>query len=100
MLGNYFVINIKVGFENLQSNISLENTINYQELLDIVSFHFKEAKKLLEELVMVIEQDIVQRFPQLKYLLISVRKLNPPMGAEVESSEVSVEKYYPANKPA
>lgn len=93
-------MNIKVGFENLNDVSCLQQTVNYQDLLGIASTHFNERKKLLEELVYGIEQDTVQRFPQIKYLLISIRKLNPPLGAEVESSEVSVEKHYPANNPA
>ena len=44
LLGNYFIINLKVGFRVNHEKITLENTVNYEGLLELVKDNFKEVK--------------------------------------------------------
>ena len=83
-----------MGYIPHQSIITLENTINYEELLQLVKLNFEKTKPLLEELVQMISSDIETKFPFLSYLFVSIQKKNPPLGEDIESSEVSFEKNF------
>jgi hypothetical protein len=93
-LGAYYIVNIKVGFAAHNENLSLEETVNYEDLLEVVKTHFKEKAYLLEKLVQSMASAIKEKYPLIEYQSVSVKKNNPPLGTEVESSEVSLEKRY------
>ena len=94
MLGNYFIIDVKVGLPVGKEVLTLENSVNYEGLFLVVKAHFEETKHLLEELVQSMASKIKGTYPQITYVLISVKKNNPPLGYEIESSEVSIEQCY------
>ncbi len=94
ILGNQFSVNIKVGLTEKYPLSSLENSVDYEILLAIVQNCFSVRKSLLEEIVEEIEQATKAQFPNIKYFFISIQKLNPPMSAEIYSSEVSLERDY------
>ena len=87
-------MNTKVGFPNSVELISIEKTVNYEELLRIVQASFEQSSFLLEELVLSISAEIKLQFPQIMYSMVSIKKLNPPLNASIESSEVILEKKY------
>lgn len=93
ILGNTFIINCKVGIENHPVN-SIKDTIDYAALLEIVKKHFSAATPLLETLAQNIESESKLLFPDLKYFLISIQKKNPALNAQLESSEIILEKQY------
>ncbi|MBL7766349.1 MAG: dihydroneopterin aldolase [Chitinophagaceae bacterium] len=93
ILGNTFVVNLKVGIEDIPIT-DLHETIDYAELLRIVKLHFGKKFALLESLAQAIEGDVKLHFPQILTFELSIRKLNPPLSAEVGCSEIILEKSY------
>lgn len=87
-LGNEFIVNVKVGAHNETA------FIDYADLLTIVQENFSRRMDYLETLIAEIEKDIVKKIEPCNYLYISIKKKNPPLNAEVESSEVILEKSY------
>ncbi len=88
VLGNTFIINIKVGVEN-------ENTfIDYCILKDEIVKRFSIPTEFLETLVLDIEKAILKQFEKIDYLFLSIQKKNPPLGISTKSSEVVLEKKY------
>jgi dihydroneopterin aldolase len=73
---------------------SLEQTIDYEVLLQCIQDHMSKPTPLMETLVQEIEADIHDRFPQITSFWISMRKENPPMSGVVQGSEVVLEKKY------
>jgi dihydroneopterin aldolase len=94
ILGNTFIINIKVGLKDIGNNSSLANSIDYVLLLDIVKQEMKKPTPLLEEVINRIELSVKKNFSKINYLFVAIKKKNPPLGVLVESSEVIVEKTY------
>ncbi len=92
-MGNHFVVNIKVGIDDVLIK-SINDTIDYSILLRIIQDFFKTPTPLLETLVYDIEKQILIECKGLKYLYLSIQKLNPPLQAVVKSSEVILEKKY------
>jgi 7,8-dihydroneopterin aldolase/epimerase/oxygenase len=78
--GNDFVVSLEVGYTPGNDLIhSLEETIDYAHLFDIINTTMQEPVDLLETLVQKIAGQVEQRFPQVKEIVVSVEKLNPPI---------------------
>lgn len=92
-MGNHFVVNVKVGVDDIIVN-SINDTIDYSMLLRIIQDFFKTPTPLLETLVYEIEKQIMIECKGLKYLYLSIQKLHPPLQAVLKSSEVILEKNY------
>lgn len=92
-MGNHFVVNVKVGVDDIIVN-SINDTLDYSMLLRIIQDFFKTPTPLLETLVYEIEKQIMIECKGLKYLYLSIQKLHPPLQAVLKSSEVILEKRY------
>jgi dihydroneopterin aldolase len=68
--------------------------VNYETLLELIKYDFQQPRDLLEEVIQSIAFKVKEKFPQTEYLFISMKKNNPPLSAEVESSEVVFETKY------
>jgi dihydroneopterin aldolase len=78
--GNDFVVNMQVSYEPAAGTItSLEDTIDYAALFEIINVQMQKPVDLLETLVQQIAIVTHQAFPQLKEISVSVEKLNPPI---------------------
>ena len=88
--GNDFVVNMQVSYISKSGTIvSLEDTIDYGVLFDIMNSMMQQPVDLLETLVQGIAQAVHQKFPQVKEVNVSVEKLNPPIDKFSGSAAVS-----------
>ncbi len=62
--------------------------IDYSILYDMVKTAITGHTGLLETIVQRIVKDVQQQYPEVE-IKISIRKLHPPLGGQVASSEVS-----------
>jgi len=92
LLGSYFLVTAKVGIDPIAIS-SINDTIDYEQLLFIIKTHFEKPTALLEELITRIEKDILDKFEQSRYIYLSIQKMNPPLGVEVACSEVCLERH-------
>lgn len=78
--GNDFVVNMKVGYEpGAEAIVSLEKTIDYAALFNIINQTMQQPVDLLETLVQTIAQAVHRQFSYIKQVTVSVEKLNPPI---------------------
>jgi 7,8-dihydroneopterin aldolase/epimerase/oxygenase len=88
--GNDFVVNMEVKYEAGAGVIlSLADTIDYASLFNIINSTMQRPVDLLETLVQTIAQLVQERFPQVKEIMVSVEKLNPPIDKFSGSAAVS-----------
>jgi len=73
---------------------SLDDTIDYAALFDIINTIMQKPVDLLETLVQNIAHAAHQRFPQLKEIAVSVEKLNPPIDKFTGSTAVKYSKKF------
>ena len=79
-VGNEFEVDISVACKSPKKKItSIEQTINYVELYRILQEEFAKRRQLLETLAMDIAERIQVQFDEIQTLLITIRKLNPPI---------------------
>ena len=88
--GNDFVVNLQVGYVPRTGTIlSLEDTIDYASLFDIINMTMQQPVDLLETLVQEMAHAVHQKFSQVKEITVSVEKLNPPIDKFTGSAAVS-----------
>ena len=87
--GNDFVVNMQVSFPPVSGSVvSLEDTIDYAVLFDIINETMQQPVDLLETLVQTITHNVSQQFPQVKRIDIYVEKINPPIDKFTGSAAV------------
>ena len=79
-VGNEFEVDIAVACKSPNKKItSIEQTVNYVEVYQILQEEFAKRRHLLETLAMDIAERIQVQFDEIESLLITIRKLNPPI---------------------
>ena len=80
ILGNEYVIDASVEFHEEKGVItSIQDTINYEDIYNIIKERMSEPSPLLETIVMEIGNDIHNEFPQIRSINISLKKMYPPI---------------------
>ena len=92
-VGNYFMVNISYICPSEKACVSddLNDTISYAAIYNIVKTEMEHPSKLLEHITKRISTALKSAFPQLMFLIVSVSKMNPPLGGEVQSASVTIE---------
>jgi dihydroneopterin aldolase len=79
-VGNEFEVDISVQYKTPDEVItSISDTINYVEVYQVIEEEFKLRKQLLETMVMNICENLHNKFPQIKKIDISIKKITPPI---------------------
>jgi len=80
ILGNDYVIDASVEFhEELHVINSINDTINYTDIYNIIRERMSVPTPLLETIVMEIGNEIHNEFPQVRCINISIKKMYPPI---------------------
>ena len=94
--GNTFLVNLILELNTEKAEISdkLEDTLNYQEVYDVVKHEMEIPSNLIEHAARRIFDALIENFPQILHLNLRLFKLNPPLGGDVESVSVVMRKNY------
>ena len=94
LLGNTFIVNVSIELDTLLAgeSDSLEHTLNYQLVYDVVKEQMEIQSKLIEHVGQRILDNIMFSFPQINALEVRLSKLNPPLGAKVERVSIELSK--------
>ena len=90
ILGNHYLVDVEVEFQNKSIGDEISNTVNYEKLHKIVSEEMQQPRKLLETLVEEIIDKIRSEFSFLETIKVGIKKLNPPLPGEVKYSLVEI----------
>ena len=95
IIGNEYIVNVSVDFHEDKDVISSVNdTVNYADIYNIVRERMNVPTPLLETVVMEIGGEIHNEFSQLKAIKISLQKMNPPIEGIQGSAGVSWQRQY------
>lgn len=94
--GNTFLVNLILELNTEKAEISdkLEDTLNYQEVYDLVKREMEIPSNLIEHAARRIFDALIENFPQILHLNLRLSKLNPPLGGDVKSVSVEIRKNY------
>lgn len=92
LTGNDYLINLRVrcSIEKAMHTDSVEDTLNYATVYEVVSSEMKIPSNLLEHVAGRIGTHLLDMFPEIKDIDLSITKLNPPMGADCTGAGVEV----------
>ena len=92
LTGNDYLINLRVrcSIEKAMHTDSVEDTLNYATVYEVVSSEMKTPSNLLEHVAGRIGAHLFDMFPEIKDIDLSISKLNPPMGADCTGAGVEV----------
>lgn len=86
IIGTKFIVDIEMEFESGKAEHSdhLSDTINYQEIYQLVQKEMEINAHLLERVARRILDSVMQRFLQVKSVQVKISKINPPLGGKVK----------------
>lgn len=93
VVGNDYVVNIKVGYpiERACDTDSVEDTLNYAEVAEVVADVMRTPSSLLEHVAGRVVEALKTRFPLVESVNISIRKMAPPISHDMDSAGVELE---------
>jgi len=74
-----FVVNVVMDIEEKINYTELDQTIDYQQAYQVIKTEFSIRERLLENLVNRIYMRLVESFPSLSHVEISIAKIDPPI---------------------
>lgn len=89
-LGNRFLVDIAVSFNNEITADDLTQTLNYEKLYRIAEAEMQHPRKLLETVAKGILDRIKADFDFAETIRVQVKKLNPPLKGAVKASSVTL----------
>ena len=92
LTGNDYLINLRVRYsiEKAMHTDSVEDTLNYATVYEAVASEMMIPSNLLEHVAGRIGTHLLDMFPEIKDIDLSITKLNPPMGTDCTGAGVEV----------
>ena len=92
IVGNDYTVRVKVKYDisKAAQSDSVEDTINYAELYDIVKQEMSIPSNLLENVVYRIVNSIKDKFPMVEGGDVEIVKIKPPIAGDVKGAMVSI----------
>ena len=94
-IGSDYRVDLEIKTDLRKSALSdeLKDTIDYVLLNKIIKEEMEIRSKLLEHVANRIINRIFKEIPSVSRILLSVSKLNPPIGGDVEAVTIEMEEY-------
>ncbi|MCW4470375.1 dihydroneopterin aldolase [Flavobacterium sp. MFBS3-15] len=86
-------LEIKADLRKSMETDELADTVDYVQLNKIVVEEMAIRSKLLEHVAQRIVKRIFSELPEVSRIVLSVSKLNPPIGGDVEAVTIQLEEY-------
>ncbi|QIL42122.1 dihydroneopterin aldolase [Pedobacter sp. HDW13] len=90
LTGNHFIIDLTTEFTPVGFDDELAQTVNYEELNSIIRAEMKNTQKLLETVLNNIISKVIEIYPFVEKIEVSMKKLNPPMPGQIGHSFVKL----------
>jgi len=90
LIGNHFVVDLKTEFTPQGFDDELAQTVNYEDLNSIILEEMKHTQKLLESVLKNIISKVIELYPFVQTVQVSMKKLNPPMPGQIGHSFVKL----------
>jgi len=92
IIGNKFVVDVTFECETAEAEKHdiLSNTVDYQEVYNVIRNEMGIKSKLLEHVGRRIVTAIEKDFPSIKNIRVKISKCHPPIGGKVDRVSVEV----------
>ena len=88
-----FIIDLLLSVDTSKAEVSdsLQDTVNYQEVFQVVKNEMKVTSKLLEHVGGRILKSVKENFPQIEKATLKIRKMNPPLGGKMDFVSITLD---------
>ncbi len=95
IIGNQFVVNLELETptDAAETSDHLTDTLNYQEVYNIVGKQMQQKSHLLEHVGRRILDALIEKFPEIEYVRVKVSKMHPPMGGKMKCVSLEMERH-------
>ena len=95
LIGSDYRVDLEIKTDLRKSSVSdeLKDTVDYVLLNKIIVEEMAIRSKLLEHVAHRIIARVFSEIPSVSRILLSVSKLNPPIGGDVEAVTIEMEEY-------
>ncbi len=91
LIGSDFIIDLELCFTPYGERECLDQTVNYEELNEILRTRMAIPQKLLESVAKDIMADVLKRYNFLLKVDLNIYKCSPPMPGQVGQSVVGLQ---------
>lgn len=92
-IGNTFIVNLSVDYEPcVESIVSIHDTVDYVQLYQIVESRMQITTPLLETIVQDIARSVLEQFPKVYKVFVSITKQHLPIPRFEGKATVSITK--------
>ena len=90
VVGGEYSVSLKIGYDFSQAarTDNIQDAINYAEICELIKEEMKRPSQLSENVAWRIQQAILSHFQQIETMELTVRKMHPPVPAQLEASAV------------
>ena len=91
-VGGDFEVSLSVEYDitRAMATDDVADTLSYADLSELVRREMAVPSNLLEHVAGRIAKAIIERWPQVQSVSLSITKLNPPMGADCDGAGVEL----------
>jgi dihydroneopterin aldolase len=91
-VGADFLLSLRLGYDisKAMQTDDVADTLNYAEVYQLVKQEMEQPSALLEHVAGRIAQTLMQQFPAIKSIDLTLTKQNPPMGADCQGAGVEL----------
>ena len=91
-VGGDFEVSLSVEYDSTRAMATddVADTLSYADLSELVRREMAVPSNLLEHVAGRIAKAIIERWPQVQSVSLSITKLNPPMGADCDGAGVEL----------
>ncbi len=92
IIGSSFEVNVIIEADLTKAcdSDNVKDTINYADVYDLIKEEMRVPSKLLEHIGGRIYKKLINEYPEIKSLEVSVSKFNPPVDGEMDKSEIVI----------
>ncbi len=94
VIGNRFLLDLRIeaNCEKAAKFDDIKYAVNYQTAYKVIKKAMVQKSHLLENIAARIIDELYKNLTGIKKVSIKVRKINPPMGGQIKSVSVTLEK--------
>jgi dihydroneopterin aldolase len=91
-LGSKFIVDVEVSFKPIGDlkEDEIRNTVDYEQLYQIVSEQMAHTRKLIETVAQSIADGVKDQYPFAESVRVCLKKLNPPLKGKVDYSSIVI----------
>lgn len=91
-VGADFLLSLRLGYDisKAMQTDDVADTLNYAEVYQLAKQEMEQPSALLEHVAGRIAQTLMQQFPAVKSIDLTLTKQNPPMGADCQGAGVEL----------